>query len=97
MLHTAVVAHASEEMLGMLIQRCSHRAVDNMGWTPLHVAAMTGNVVAATMLCEQGASLHAKDIGGVTTLEGRLHELRNPGASALDAAPLRRPHGQQPF
>ena len=56
-------------------------------YTPLHIAAETGNVDAARLLVAAGAPLDARDSVGITPLDvAREHDLTEVAALLEDAA-----------
>lgn len=65
-----VATSSDKEILRMLLKQGAFVASeDEEGCTPLHIAAQTNNVFAATLLLEKGTKVMAKDKDGNTPLD----------------------------
>ena len=56
----------------LLKERADVNATDSVGHTPLHRAAMKGNLDAAKLLISYKANLDLRDVSGCTPLYGLL-------------------------
>ncbi len=72
-LHSALAQHRPEVSLVLTEMLVAHGADVNVrqaaGWTPLHQAAMHGQLKLARLLLDQGADVNAKAENGKTPLE----------------------------
>lgn len=57
------------EQMQVLLKRANVNVRNVQGWTPLHIAAISGDITLVELLLRHGADIHAESYVGATALD----------------------------